>query len=398
MLDVRRLALDVADRAVKTPSSRAPVEGSRPKNCKVDSSGSFDIARHELRRFRQSLLAWYRRHRRDLPWRHTRDPYAILLSEVMLQQTQAAAVVPYYIRWLRRFPTVQALAQAGESDVLHAWQGLGYYARARNLHRCARIIAEKYKGTFPPQAKALQSLPGIGRYTANAIAVFAFNRSLPLVEANTSRVLARLLNLQDPIDSTPGRRRLWEASASLVPPTNPRDFQNAMMDLGSLICTARHASCHLCPVKKFCRTTDPTSIPRKRKRPAIVSLIESHCFCRTGNAVLLEQSRQRWRGMWILPPLELDWFKQSNLSSDPVHTSIFPFTNHRIRLQVYRRRAGRIDRQLQRWFHRNELEAIPIPSPHRRALIDLLGRSRNCDSYLPNGRALHDCAKLSVGR
>src|SRR5437867_350471 len=150
--------------------------------------------------FQRSLLAWYRRHRRALPWRRARDPYAILVSEVMLQQTQAAAVIPYYIRWLRRFPTIRSLARATESDVLHAWQGLGYYARARNLHRCAKTIVEKFGGKFPIAPDELRSLPGIGRYTANAVGVFAFDQSLPLVEANTARVLSRLFNIRDPID------------------------------------------------------------------------------------------------------------------------------------------------------------------------------------------------------
>jgi A/G-specific adenine glycosylase len=135
------------------------------------------------------------RNKRDLPWRQTRDPYAILISEIMLQQTQAATVIPYYNRWLRRFPTIRSLAVATESEVLRAWEGLGYYARARNLHRCATTIFGKLGGKFPNDPDALRMLPGIGRYTANAIAVFAFNKSLPIVEANTARVLSRLFRL-----------------------------------------------------------------------------------------------------------------------------------------------------------------------------------------------------------
>src|SRR4029434_9745964 len=176
--------------------------------------------------FHRSLLAWYRRHRRALPWRQSRDPYAILVSEIMLQQTQAATVIPYYNRWLRRFPTIRSLAATTESDVLHAWQGLGYYARARNLHRCAKMIVEKFGGTLPNDPSKLKSLPGIGLYTANAIAVFALATSLPIVEANTARVLSRLVNIRAPIDSTSGRRKLWELSAKLVPQKSARDFQN----------------------------------------------------------------------------------------------------------------------------------------------------------------------------
>jgi A/G-specific adenine glycosylase len=326
------------------------------------------ISPKDTRAFRRSLLRWYPDHCRELPWRRTQDPYAILVSEVMLQQTQAAAVVSYYNRWLRRFPTIGSLARAIESDVLHAWQGLGYYTRARNLHRCAKLIVENFTGIFPRDPSELKSLPGIGCYTANAIAVFAFDLPLPLVEANTGRVLARLFNIRDPIDSSAGRRKLWEASSKLVLKERARDFQNAMMDLGSLTCTIRNPRCPVCPVRKFCRARDPASLPRKRKRAAIVPLTESHCLCTIGDALLLEQSRRRWRGMWILPPLKPNCLKQSRSRRPPIHTSVFPFTNHRVTLRVYRQRAHHVDPRVQRWFGKEELNAIPIPSPHRRAI------------------------------
>jgi len=339
------------------------------------------ISPKDIRALRRSLLCWYSRHCRDLPWRRTLDPYAILVSEVMLQQTQVAAVVPYYNRWLRRFPTIRSLARATESDVLHAWQGLGYYARARNLHRCSKLIGEKFGGIFPSDPNELKSLPGIGRYTANAIAAFAFDQPLPLVEANTGRVLARLFNVRDPIDSSSGRRKLWESSAKLVCSKPARDFQNAMMDLGSLICIVRNPRCQICPVRKFCRVRDPASLPRKRKRAAIVPLIESHRLCTIGDALLLEQCYQRWRGMWILPRLELDGLKPSSLSPRPIHTSVFPFTNHRVTLRVYRQRAHHVDPRVQRWFRKEELNAIPIPSPHRRAINAFFTSKRAAESH-----------------
>jgi A/G-specific adenine glycosylase len=357
---------------VRTQPSRTKLERSLCESFKLKSRGSFAIAREHGRPFRRALGIWYRRHGRNLPWRRTQDPYAILVSEVMLQQTQAAAVVPYYNRWLRRFPTIRSLALAQEADVLHAWQGLGYYSRARNLHQCAKTISEGLGGIFPHDPKELQSLAGIGRYTANAIIVFAFDRSLPLVEANTGRVLARLFDIRDSIDCTFGRRKLWQASANLVPGKKARDFQNALMDLGALICTVRNPRCAVCPIRKFCRARHPASLPRKRKRAAIVSLIESHRFCTRRDAILLEQSRERWRGMWILPLMKLDCLKQSSPQPRLLHTSVFPFTNHRITLRVYRQRPQAIDHRCQRWFRKHELDAIPIPSPHRRALIDLL--------------------------
>lgn len=311
----------------------------------------------------QRLLNWFQAQGRDLPWRRTRDPYRILVSEIMLQQTTVAAVVPYYERWLRRFPSMCSLARAAESDVLHAWQGLGYYSRARNLHRCAQITVAQFGGELPSGVTQLRSLPGIGRYTANAIAVFAFNEALPLVEANTARVLARLLNIRDNIDSTLGREQLWAGSARLVPGSNARDFQSAMMDLGALVCTARAPRCGMCPIRKFCVAPDPRSLPVRRSRLALVVLKESHAFIRRGDAVLLEQCRTRWRGMWMLPV--------ASPQGDPIYTGRFPFTHHQITLQVYST-APRPPRNTERWFAIEELERIAMPSPHRRALEGVL--------------------------
>jgi A/G-specific adenine glycosylase len=233
------------------------------------------------------------------------------------------------------------------------------------------MIVEKFGGRLPNDPNELKSLPGIGLYTANAIAIFAFDQSLPLVEANTARVLSRLFNIRAPIDSTSGRQKLWDASAKLVPQKGARDFQNAMMDLGALICTAHNPRCQICPVKTCCRARDPASLPRKRGRAAIVRLTESHGLSTKAGAVLLEQCGQRWRGMWILPPLKLDGLKPSSLRR-PVYVSAFPFTHHRVMLRVFRQPAREIDRSSQRWFLMDTLDAIPIPSPHRRALTALL--------------------------
>ncbi|PYK88459.1 MAG: A/G-specific adenine glycosylase [Verrucomicrobia bacterium] len=338
--------------------------GAKVTLAKGNSTGSLDFTRDDGRQCRRKLNRWFLRHKRDLPWRQSRDPYAILVSEIMLQQTQAATVVPYYNRWLRRFPTIRSLAATTESDVLHAWQGLGYYARARNLHRCAKTIVENFGGRLPNDPGKLKSLPGIGLYTANAIAVFALDKSLPIVEANTARVLSRLFNIRAPIDSTSGRRKLWELSAKLVPQKSARDFQNAMMDLGALICTARNPRCQICPVKKFCRARDPASLPRKKRRAAIVPLTELHGLSIMAGAVLLERCGQRWRGMWMLPKVPAP-------RSAPIHTTRFPFTHHRVTLQVFRSKAAR-PASHQRWFPIRRLNKIPIPSPHRRTLTALL--------------------------
>jgi A/G-specific adenine glycosylase len=289
----------------------------------------------------------------------------------MLQQTQVAAVIPYYKKWLRRFPDFTALARASESEVLHAWQGLGYYTRARNLHASARMIMDRHDGRFPRETSRMRELPGVGRYTANAIATFAFDQPVPVVEANTARVLARLFNIEVPIDSAEGREKLWSSAARLVSKRASRLFNSALMDLGALVCRPQ-PSCTICPVKTFCRALDPHLLPVKKPRPRTEKLTERHGFSLIRDKILLEQAKKRWRGMWTLPPLKLDCFKQSSASCALIHVSNFPFTNHRVTLHIFAHRARKIDQQTQRWFKISALDSIPIPSPHRRAIEQLI--------------------------
>jgi A/G-specific adenine glycosylase len=321
------------------------------------------------RAFHHSLLQWFRRHRRDLPWRHTRDPYAILVSELMLQQTQVATVIPYYNEWLRRFPDFVSLARASESDVLRAWQGLGYYGRARNLHATARTVVDRYRGHLPRSVEQMQQLPGIGKYTAHAVASFAFDQPVPIVEANTARVLTRLFDFRESIDSHQGRQTLWQYAARLVPKSNASIYNSALIDLGALVCVARQPKCGVCPVKKFCRAKNPQILPVKKSRQRTKRLIEQHVFAVRRGKILLEQSSTRWRGMWILPILQ-----RRSANQRPVYRSIFSFTNHRVRLNVYARPRQKIGKPAQRWLRIDSLESIPIPSPHRRAVRDLLSK------------------------
>src|SRR5207302_2791181 len=325
-----------------------------------------DISRKNSRAFRGSLLRWYRRHGRDLPWRRTRDPYPILVSEFMLQQTQVAAVVPYYEKWLARFPTFMALARASESEALHAWQGLGYYARARNLHTTAKLVMDRRRGRCPERIDEIRKLPGIGRYTAHAIGTFAFDLSVPIVEANSSRVLTRLFDVRIPIDSSAGQKLLWHRAASLVPKKHAATYNSALLDLGALICLPRNPKCGICPVEKFCRAKNPESLPIKRLRPATKELVEKHALVMRKGRLLLEKSAKRWRGMWILPPLN-----GSLKRNGAIYHAVFPFTNHRITLQIFRWAKRRIDNPSQRWFSKSDLTSIPIPSPHRRAIEQL---------------------------
>jgi A/G-specific adenine glycosylase len=288
----------------------------------------------------------------------------------MLQQTQVATVVPYYNEWLRRFPDVGTLAAASEADVLHAWQGLGYYSRARNLRAAAIAITENHPGRFPASVDSICELPGAGRYTANAVATFAFDQSVPIVEANIARVLSRLFDLREPIDTAAGRQRLWFYAAQLLPPRRAGEHNAALMELGALVCGNR-PKCDICPVRQFCQATDPASLPRKKPRRALQLRTENHSFLMRRERVLLEQSSDRWRGMWILPRLA-----KKPVAHKPAHRSEFPFTHHRITLAVYPGfHEGKKSRGL-RWFAIRDLPLVPVPSPHRRALNDILASNR----------------------
>jgi A/G-specific adenine glycosylase len=203
--------------------------------------------------FTSRLLDWYRRQGRSLPWRGHPDPYAIWVSEIMLQQTRVEAVIPYFERWMRLFPTVEALADAGEQDVLNAWEGLGYYSRARNLHKAAKIVSERYAGELPRDLKALRNLPGIGRYTVGAIASIAFNMDEPTLDGNLRRVFTRLFDVSEPADSPAGLETLWRLAADHLPKGQAGDYNQALMDLGATICLPKNPRCLLCPLMEICK-------------------------------------------------------------------------------------------------------------------------------------------------
>lgn len=202
--------------------------------------------------FHRALLAWYRASARDLPWRRTKDPYAVWLSEIILQQTRVDQGLPYYERFIAAFPTVESLAAAKMDRVLKLWEGLGYYSRARNLHRAAQTVVKDCNGIFPTTAEALQTLPGVGRYTAGAIASIAFGERVPVLDGNVIRVLSRLYNIAECTDDAKVREKLWTLAAELVPAKQPGNFNQAMMELGARVCTPKSPKCADCPISKYC--------------------------------------------------------------------------------------------------------------------------------------------------
>jgi A/G-specific adenine glycosylase len=260
---------------------------------------------------RTRLLAWYDRHRRDLPWRHARDAYAVWVSEVMLQQTQVATVLRYFPEWMRRFPTVEALARAPESAVLHAWQGLGYYSRARRLQAGARVVVERHGGRIPRDHAALLALPGIGAYSAGAIASIAFGERQPLVDGNVVRVLTRVFGLGGDPTKLPLRRTLWELARRLVPADRPGDFNQALMELGATVCTPRGARCDGCPLEAGCearRRGLVERLPELRARVSPTKVRVAAAVVRERGRVLVVQlpsDAPRWAGLWTFPHAEL---------------------------------------------------------------------------------------------
>jgi len=217
----------------------------------VDRVCEVSLPESAIAPLRQSLLSWYKKAGRDLPWRHNRDPYAIWISEIMLQQTQVKTVIPYYERWLAQFPSVEPLAAADLQQVLKLWQGLGYYARARNLHRAAKVIVQQHNSCFPRQWDDVLALPGIGRTTAGGILSAAFDRPLAILDGNVKRVLARLVAL--PIPPAKATQTLWQLSETLLDRQHPRNFNQALMDLGATVCLPKTPTCHLCPWKQHCQ-------------------------------------------------------------------------------------------------------------------------------------------------
>lgn len=211
------------------------------------------LAPRQLASLRRSLLAWYRANRRDLPWRRSRDPYRIWFAEIMLQQTRIAAVLPYYEKFLARFPTLDTLARARESEVLKYWAGLGYYSRARNLHNAARTIVAEHEGKFPQDPKAALALPGIGEYTAAAILSIAFNAPLAALDGNVARVLARLFVIRGDLRAPKKWHCLTKIAQQLLPANSPGDWNQALMELGETICTPRSPQCARCPIAKYCK-------------------------------------------------------------------------------------------------------------------------------------------------
>ncbi len=264
-----------------------------------------------LRSLRRRLLTWFRKHARDLPWRRTRDPYPVWLSEIMLQQTQVATVVPYFERFIKSLPTIAKLAAAEEVQVLRLWEGLGYYRRARQLHRAAGVIVAEHGGKFPRDFAAVIKLPGIGRYTAGAILSIAFDLPAPILEANTVRLFSRLWRYEGDTSSSQGQALLWSAAEALLPRRRPGEINQALMELGSQVCLPRGPLCEDCPLVDLCPTYFERlqdRIPRLKLKPSVTAARHLLLAVRHKNKFLLRKAKEgeRWAGLWDFPRFAMD--------------------------------------------------------------------------------------------
>lgn len=334
----------------------------------------------------ERLLAWYRRARRDLPWRRSRDPYAIWVSEVMLQQTQVDRVAEYFPRFMDRFPTLKHLARAAEADVLRLWEGLGYYRRARQLHAAAKQVVVEHGATLPRTVAELRGLPGIGRYTAAAIVSIAFDASEPIVEANSRRVIARLAGHAAPLDAPGGDEPIWELARALVPHREAGRFNQALMDLGAMVCTPDRPRCGDCPLERLCearRTNRTAEIPARSARRAVEQLRETAVVVRRAGRVLVVRRGpgKWWEGLWDFPRVPgsaraaataiaaADVFKGLGCAKPAkIGGLVHSVTHHRIALDIVvvtARRPGAAVRG-RRWVAEAALAQLAMTSPGRK--------------------------------
>ncbi len=349
--------------------------------------------------FQTALLRWYHKHKRDLPWRQTKDPYKIWISEVMLQQTQVASVIDYYHRFLKRFPDILSLANAKEEEVLTLWSGLGYYSRAKNLQKAAGQIVEKHQNQFPKDPKAILDLPGIGRYTLGAIASIAFDLPLPLVDGNVIRVYSRVFAIKGSPSDLKFQKQIWKIAEEMLPtsPSPPPckgggwgrsgDFNQALMELGATICTPKNPTCVSCPIQKLCRARlkNPEDFPEKKKRNPVQKLTRVALVIRKGEEILLTRSQEnRWmKKMWQLPSVFLrekekteeglstllkSW-KLNFQKTTPLPSHSHTITHHKIKVLPYRVEVSKFHQDSNfRWISTQNIKNIPIPSADKKIL------------------------------
>ena len=320
--------------------------------------------------FAQALVDWFTTHGRDYPWRRTTDPWAILVSEIMLQQTTIPTVLGRYEAWMAQFPTPAALAAVDEATALRSWEGLGYYRRVRALQAAAKANVQEHGGTFPTDEAGIRALPGIGDYTVGAVLSFAYNRPAPLVDANVSRVFARVFNDATPIDSPAGRKRHWAWAAQLVHPTEPRAYNSALMELGQTICTGGEPTCLLCPVRAFCKAEAPAVLPVKLPKKETLTAEHHDLWVLTERGLLMEKQAdgKRHEGMYRLPQRS----KEQVAALPLLTTQKYTVTRYKVTRHLYRGPADTDPQGAEEFIPLHLLPATPMASPDRKIIDKLI--------------------------
>jgi A/G-specific adenine glycosylase len=339
--------------------------------------------------FASRLIRWHKRHgRHDLPWQNTTDPYRVWLSEIMLQQTQVATVIPYYLRFLERFPQLPDLAAAPVEDVMAAWSGLGYYARARNLHAAARAVTAQHGGKFPHDPAVIAQLPGIGRSTANSIATFCFGAHAPILDGNVKRVLCRAFGIEGVPGSGPVEKQLWALTAELMPTRHGATYNQALMDLGAMVCSRGKPSCEDCPLNDLCvaRSTGRTGeLPQAKPSREIPLRHATLLVLLDGHRVLLETRPPVgiWGGLQSLPELPdgadaQEWVEQHFacrvIAVSPAPALVHVFSHFKLHIAPLMFRVEYSHAALEptfRWIRLDDLAAASLPAPIRRLLEPL---------------------------
>ncbi len=346
------------------------------------------------KRFQQKLLRWFDQHgRKELPWQIDKSPYQVWVSEIMLQQTQVATVIPYFLKFMHVFPSISQLAKAHEDSVLHLWAGLGYYSRARNLHRAAQMVMSEFGGEFPSDLDDLQKLPGIGPSTAGAIRSIAFNEKAPLLDGNVKRVLTRIHAISEPIDDKATVDRLWDLAVAYTPKIRTADYTQAIMDLGATLCTRSKPDCLQCPFVKNCKAYELSivdQVPTKKTLKRIPTREATFLIIKQGKRVLLHRrpSSGIWGGLFCVPEIngaatdrEITRYCQQRLKLNVTalqplasfrHTfSHYHLTIHPILLEI-KKPVGRIMEDGQQiWYNLSQPENVGLPKPIQSILREL---------------------------
>ncbi|CAI9085950.1 A/G-specific DNA glycosylase [Methylacidiphilum fumariolicum SolV] len=326
--------------------------------------------------FPRRLFEWYEANAYSYPWRQAKDPYAIVVSEFMLQQTQAKTVIAYYLKWMERFGDWEKLANASEGEVLKAWEGLGYYARARNLHKIAAIVFFEKKGILPSEPTELLKLPGIGLYTANAIASLAFGKKTVALDANGIRVLVRLLSIHQPINKAGALKELSRIAMNLLSEDNDFSlFNSALMDFGRAVCKPLAPKCMICPLKEICQAEQPELLPFKPKKRIEVRK-EKIAILRKEDSIWLHQANSktgRYQGMWLFPNFDPFAMEQKTiLFSLPAYLSRYKIFLEVCEADWKQEKLVQPNLSQGEWIKKEKISFLPLPAPHRKIWMKLM--------------------------